>query len=137
MHSAGAEVGQTESEVSSTRMSFEFRAAIAERASISRSSKEDGVLSTWWLPEASEGPQRISDLVAEETKHKTGNPLSSREVDVLRLIASGNSNKRIADQLSIRVATVKSHVTNIFAKLGANDRAHAVAIGLTRGIFEL
>lgn len=70
-------------------------------------------------------------------EHATDNPLSLREIDVLRLVAAGRSNRRIADQLSISVATVKSHVTNIFAKLGANDRAHAVAIGLTRGIFEL
>lgn len=53
------------------------------------------------------------------------------------LIASGNANKQIADQLSIGEATVKSHVTNILSKLGANDRAHAVTIGLKRGIIDL
>ena len=63
--------------------------------------------------------------------------MSSREIDVLRLIATGNANKQIAAQLSIAEETVKSHVTNILAKLGANDRTHAVTIGLKRGIIEL
>jgi DNA-binding NarL/FixJ family response regulator len=63
--------------------------------------------------------------------------LTGREIDVLRLIASGNSNKQIADRLKIGEATVKSHVTNVLSKLGANDRAHAVTIGLKRGIIEL
>ena len=63
--------------------------------------------------------------------------MSEREIDVLRLIAAGNSNKLIADQLSIGEATVKSHVTNILSKLGANDRAHAVTIALKRGMLEL
>jgi DNA-binding NarL/FixJ family response regulator len=53
------------------------------------------------------------------------------------LIASGHANKQIADDLSISEATVKSRVTNILSKLGANDRAHAVTIGLKRGIIEL
>ena len=53
------------------------------------------------------------------------------------LIAAGNANKLIAEQLSIGEATVKSHVANILSKLGANDRAHAVTIGLKRGMIEL
>ena len=63
--------------------------------------------------------------------------MTSREINVLRLIARGNANKKIADQLSISEETVKSHVTNILSKLGANDRTHAVTIGLKRGIIEL
>ena len=63
--------------------------------------------------------------------------MSSREIDVLRLIAAGNANKEIACQLSIAEETVKSHVTNILAKLGANDRTHAVTLELKRGIIEL
>jgi DNA-binding NarL/FixJ family response regulator len=77
------------------------------------------------------------DVAAELAEHATDDELTSREIDVLRLIAAGNSNKLIADQLSIGEATVKSHVTNILSKLGANDRAHAVTIGLKRGIIEL
>jgi len=84
------------------------------------------------------GRKRIPpDIAAELAEHVTEDELSSREVDVLRLIAAGNSNKQIADQLSIGEATVKSHVTNILSKLNANDRAHAVTIGLRRGIIAL
>jgi DNA-binding NarL/FixJ family response regulator len=60
--------------------------------------------------------------------------LPPREIEVLRLIAAGNSNKRIADTLSIGEASVKSHVTNIFSKLGANARTQAVTIGLKRAL---
>jgi DNA-binding NarL/FixJ family response regulator len=77
------------------------------------------------------------DIAAELAEHAVDDELTQREIDVLRLIAAGNSNKLIADQLSIGEATVKSHVTNILSKLGANDRAHAVTIGLKRGIIEL
>jgi DNA-binding NarL/FixJ family response regulator len=77
------------------------------------------------------------DIAAELAEHATDDNLTQREIDVLRLIATGNSNKLIADQLLIGEATVKSHVTNILSKLGANDRAHAVTIGLKRGIIEL
>lgn len=84
------------------------------------------------------GQKRIPpDIAAQLADHATDDALSSREIDVLRLIAAGNSNKLIADQLSIGEATVKSHVANILSKLGANDRAHAVTIGLRRGIIEL
>jgi DNA-binding NarL/FixJ family response regulator len=84
------------------------------------------------------GQKRIPpDVAAQLAEHATDDELTSREMDVLRLIAAGNSNKLIADQLSIGEATVKSHVTNILSKLGANDRAHAVTIGLKRGIIEL
>ena len=70
-------------------------------------------------------------------EHATDEDLTSREIDVLRLIAAGNANKVIAGRLSITEETVKSHVTNILAKLGANDRTHAVTIGLKRGLIEL
>jgi DNA-binding NarL/FixJ family response regulator len=84
------------------------------------------------------GQKRIPpEIAAELAEHATDDELTSREIDVLRLIAAGNSNKLIADQLSIGEATVKSHVTNILSKLGASDRAHAVTIGLKRGIIDL
>jgi len=84
------------------------------------------------------GQKRIPPEVAAELAEHTGeDDLTSREIDVLRLIATGNANKQIACQLSIAEETVKSHVTNILAKLGANDRTHAVTIGLKRGIIEL
>jgi len=84
------------------------------------------------------GKKRIPpDVAAELADHVTDDALTGREIDVLRLIAAGNGNKQIADELSIREATVKSRITNILSKLGANDRAHAVTIGLKRGIIEL
>jgi DNA-binding NarL/FixJ family response regulator len=84
------------------------------------------------------GQKRIPpDIAAELAEHATDDALSPREIDVLCLIAAGKSNKLIADELSIGEATVKSHVTNILSKLGANDRAHALTIGLKRGIIEL
>jgi DNA-binding NarL/FixJ family response regulator len=63
--------------------------------------------------------------------------LTSREIDVLRLVIGGNANKLIAGQLSITEDTVKGHVKNILSKLGANDRTQAVTIALKRGIIEL
>jgi DNA-binding NarL/FixJ family response regulator len=84
------------------------------------------------------GQKRIPpDIAAELAQHATDDALSEREIEVLRLVGTGNSNKLIADQLSIGEATVKSHVANILSKLDANDRAHAVTIGLKRGIIEL
>jgi DNA-binding NarL/FixJ family response regulator len=84
------------------------------------------------------GQKRIPpDIAAELAEHATDDELTEREIDVLRLIGAGNGNKQIADQLAIGEATVKSHVTNILSKLGANDRSHAVTIGLKRGIIEL
>src|SRR5271166_5119858 len=70
-------------------------------------------------------------------EHATDDALTPAEILVLRLIASGNANKQIADQLSITEETVKSRVKNILSKLGANDRTHAAMIGLKRGIIEL
>ena len=69
--------------------------------------------------------------------HAEDDALTPAEVDVLRLIAAGNSNKQIAVQLSITEDTVKGRVKNILSKLGANDRTHAVMIGLKRGIINL
>jgi DNA-binding NarL/FixJ family response regulator len=73
----------------------------------------------------------------EIAEHATDDPLTPAEITVLRLIAAGNANKQIADQLSITEETVKSRVKSILSKLGANDRTHAATIGLKRGIIEL
>jgi DNA-binding NarL/FixJ family response regulator len=73
----------------------------------------------------------------EIAEHATDDALTPAEMAVLRLIAIGNANKQIADQLSITEETVKSRVKNILSKLGANDRTHAVMIGVKRGIIEL
>ena len=69
-------------------------------------------------------------------EHAADDALTSAEVRVLRLIAEGNANKEIAAQLSISEETVKGQVRNILSKLDANDRTHAVMIGLKRGIIE-
>jgi DNA-binding NarL/FixJ family response regulator len=77
------------------------------------------------------------EIAAEIAEHATDDALTAREIDVLRLIASGNANKEIAAQLSITEETVKGYVKNILAKLGAKDRTHAVTIGLKRGVIDL
>jgi two-component system NarL family response regulator len=66
-----------------------------------------------------------------------GDTLSKREVEVLKLVADGKSNKRIALNLDISEDTVKAHVKNILTKLMANDRTHAAVLALQRGIIEL
>jgi DNA-binding NarL/FixJ family response regulator len=84
------------------------------------------------------GHKRLSSEVAAEiAEHATDDVLTPREVDVLRRVAGGNANKEIAAQLSLTEETVKSHLRSILAKLSANDRTHAVAIGLKRGIIDL
>ena len=84
------------------------------------------------------GHKRIAAEVATElAEHAGDDALSCREGDVLKLIARGNANKMIAAQLSITEGTVKVHVKSILAKLAANDRTHAVTIGLKRGMIEL
>lgn len=84
------------------------------------------------------GHKRIPpEVAAQIAEHSTDDALTEREIDVLRLIATGNSNKLIADHLGIGEATVKSHVSNILSKLGANDRAHCVTLALQRGIIQL
>lgn len=84
------------------------------------------------------GQKRIPpEVAAELAEHALEGTLTSREIDVLRLIAGGSANKLVADQLSISEETVKGHVKNILGKLGANDRTHAVTIALKRGIIEL
>jgi DNA-binding NarL/FixJ family response regulator len=84
------------------------------------------------------GQKRIpAEVAAQVADHLADDSLTSREIDVLRLIAAGNANKIVADKLSITEETVKGHVKSILSKLGANDRTHAVTIGLKRGIIEL
>src|SRR5580700_3453868 len=73
----------------------------------------------------------------ELAEHSTDDALTPAEISVLKLIAAGNANKQIADQLSITEDTVKWRVKNILSKLGAHDRTHAAMIGLKRGIIDL
>jgi len=75
-------------------------------------------------------PQKIA---AELTEHYTEDDLTERELEILREVARGTSNKIIATHLSISEATVKAHMQKIMLRLGASDRTHAVSIAMTRG----
>lgn len=80
------------------------------------------------------GKHRVPlEIAGEITEYVAQDALSGREIDVLRRVANGASNKMIAEQLAISEATVKSHVKNILSKLSANDRTHAVTIAMKRG----
>jgi DNA-binding NarL/FixJ family response regulator len=78
-----------------------------------------------------------AEAAAELAIHAADDSLSEREIEVLSLIAAGNSNKLVANQLAISEDTVKGHVKSILSKLGVNDRTHAVTAALKRGIIEL
>jgi len=84
------------------------------------------------------GQRRIPpEVAAVLADHAVDEALTVREIDVLRLIAGGNANKLIGDQLSITEETVKGYVKSILSKLGASDRTHAVTVALKRGIIDL
>jgi DNA-binding NarL/FixJ family response regulator len=77
-----------------------------------------------------------AEIATEIAEHLTSDSPTEREIEVLRRVAAGNANKEVAAQLGIAEETVKAHMKSIFAKLGANDRTHAVMIALRRGIIE-
>ena len=84
------------------------------------------------------GKKRLSPEASYQlAEHVSDQALTPAEIVVLKLIADGNANKEIADQLSVTEDTIKGRVKSILAKLEANDRTHAVMIGLKRGIIEL
>jgi DNA-binding NarL/FixJ family response regulator len=78
-----------------------------------------------------------ADVAKEIAQHAADEGLTNREVEVLKLIAGGCSNKLVADRLRISEDTVKGHVRNVLHKLKANDRTHAVTIALHRGFIEV
>lgn len=81
---------------------------------------------------------RVLDKLAElSRKTPVADTLSDREVEVLRLMAGGESNKDIADHLSITQSTVKTHITSIFQKLNVTTRTEAVTNALKKGIIQL
>jgi DNA-binding NarL/FixJ family response regulator len=83
------------------------------------------------------GRRRIPTEIAEAlAEHVADDALTEREVQVLRRVAMGTANKTIAAELSVSEATIKAHMKNILAKLGANDRTHAVTIAVKRGFLE-
>ena len=84
------------------------------------------------------GKRRIPPEIATQiAEHAADDALTEREIDVLRRVGSGNSNKQIAAQLAISEGTVKAHMKNILPKLGARDRTHAVMIAVKRGIMDV
>ena len=84
------------------------------------------------------GQRHVQTEVASElAQYAAEHSLTQREIEVLKLIAKGCSNKLVADRLEITEDTVKGHVRNILEKLKANDRTHAVTIALHRGYFEI
>jgi DNA-binding NarL/FixJ family response regulator len=83
------------------------------------------------------GQRRIPPQIAAEiAEHYTADALSAREIEVLRAVAAGHSNKIVADRLFISQDTVKGHMKSVFAKLQANDRTHAVMIAMKRGFLD-
>lgn len=82
-----------------------------------------------------QGKKPIPTVVAAQlAEHFGDDELTEREIEVLRHVSAGNSNKIIAAQLTLSEHTIKGHLKSILAKLGANDRTQAVAIGLRRGL---
>lgn len=79
-------------------------------------------------------PGDVDRVLAHGADATGGEPLTPREVEVLRMIADGESNKRIAWRLGISEHTVKFHVASILTKVNASTRAEAVAIGVRRGL---
>jgi DNA-binding NarL/FixJ family response regulator len=84
------------------------------------------------------GQKRIPPEVAQQiAEHAADDSITRRELDVLRGVANGNSNKIIADDLNISEHTVKNHLKNILSKLNASDRTHAVMIAIKRGFLDM
>lgn len=79
-------------------------------------------------------PPEVAVAIAE---HHSDDALTEREIQVLREVAGGNANKVVALHLDVSEETVKAHMKNILAKLGANDRTHAVTIAVKRGIIDI
>jgi len=73
------------------------------------------------------------DIAHELATHALDDPLTERELTILRLVADGHQNKAIARSLDLSVDTVKAHLKTIFAKLGVDDRTHAVTVAARRG----
>jgi len=84
------------------------------------------------------GKRRVPPEIATEiAEHVADDALTERELEVLRAVAAGKSNKLIAAELDISEGTVKTHMKSILPKLDASDRTHAVMIALKRGILDL
>jgi ATP/maltotriose-dependent transcriptional regulator MalT len=76
----------------------------------------------------------VASTLMNRMREPEAGPLSSRELEVLELVAAGNTNRELAAKLFISEATVKSHLLNIYAKLDVKDRAAAVGVAYRRGL---
>jgi len=84
------------------------------------------------------GKSRIPAVIAERLALRMGgSPLTTRELDVLKLIVAGKSNKEIGSELTISEATVKTHINRILSKLSVTDRTQAATTALQRGLVHL
>jgi len=84
------------------------------------------------------GKRRVpAEIATEIAEHVADDALTVREIEVLRRVAAGKSNKLIAAELEISEGTVKTHMKSILPKLDASDRTHAVTIALKRGILDI
>jgi two-component system NarL family response regulator len=103
---------------------------------VPKSSEKDAIVRAIRAVAAGERfiPPHLARRLAERKLQAT---LSTREVEVLRLIAQGKANKEIADQLGLSVPTVKTHITHILEKLGAPDRTRAVTMAMERGLLRM
>lgn len=77
------------------------------------------------------------EVASHIASHIAADPLTEREVTVLRLVATGKGNKQVASELGLAEETIKAHLKTIFLKLDVADRTHAVAVAAKRGIIEL
>jgi DNA-binding NarL/FixJ family response regulator len=90
------------------------------------------------IRKVSAGRRHIHPTVTEEIAiHVADEPLSDREIEVLKMVAGGYANKRAAEALGVSEETVKAHLKSIFGKLEVSDRTHAVSIAMRRGILNM
>jgi DNA-binding NarL/FixJ family response regulator len=109
--------------------------AAGARAYVLKSSSPEELVSA--IQHVHAGKSYLPPQLAVELAQHVGETVTPREVSVLKLIAAGNRNQDIAEQLCIAEDTVKGHIKRIMEKLGARDRTQAVAIALQRGIIQL
>jgi DNA-binding NarL/FixJ family response regulator len=84
------------------------------------------------------GKRRVpTEIATQIAEHVADDALSEREIEVLRCVAAGKSNKLIAAELGVSEGTIKTHMKSILPKLDASDRTHAVMIALRRGILDI
>jgi DNA-binding NarL/FixJ family response regulator len=117
----------------------EIKRALRAGASayILKSMPQDELLDVVRAVHAGKRTYVVPEIAARLAEHLGDEDLTSRELDVLRLIRDGYRNKQIADQLAIAEATVNYHIRNLVDKLGANDRTHAVTIAVRRGLLQI